>query len=358
MKPRWRLVRGSAIAMAIGTVGIAGCGDKHAEARVLEVHEIRRTPVESDLALEEIVDIEWATDSTLFVAVDGGKALVIVGWDGGVRRRVARHGQGPGETQMTVSLVRLGDSVIASVDAAQFRITHWTTTGRFRSDARYQAALTTGAWETDEGLVLKSDALMGQMRFDLLDDSATSVRRASFVSRPSIADVSCVYCPAAVDREGRIAMAVSDTTYRILRTGPDGAPRTPIERPDLAAVRRTPREADSLRARWSDVVGRLSARGMRPEQLQRVRDVAQKSIYKKRFTARGLAYDSAGSLWAQRAVVDGDSAAIDVYDADAKLLGTIRLPEGTIMRRVRPRLLLVTITLESGEPVIIEYAVN
>ena len=99
------------VVLVLLCVGGIGCGvtREPISAEQWNVREVRRTPLTSAIAEEEIVDIEWTTDSTLFVAIDGGRQLVLLNWDGTLQRRVSRRGvvemvfEGPQETVEPVS---------------------------------------------------------------------------------------------------------------------------------------------------------------------------------------------------------------------------------------------------------------
>ena len=281
-------------ALALVTVVSVGCDNvrESLPAEQWSVREVRRTPLTSAIAEEEIVDVEWATDSTLLVAIDGGRQLVLLNWDGTLQRRVSRRGSGPGETH------------------------------------------------------------------SLLDDSARVITQAAFDSRPRVPDISCGYCPSAVSADGIIAMATSDTSYRILRTRLDSVVLPAIERPELPSVALSAAEADSIAARWEDFAQRMVARGASDEIVTRLKEMGGQSRFKKRFPGRGLEFDESASLWVQINVADGDSAAVHVFGADARLTGEFRLPQGMVMRRVRDGVVLATAVLETGETVAVEYVVT
>lgn len=245
------------------------------------------------------------------------------------------------------------------MDIAQFRITWWTPDGELVRERPYDAAITTGVWMTDDGLVLKTMAAgASEMRYSLLDDSARVITQAAFDSRPRVPDISCGYCPSAVSADGIIAMATSDTSYRILRTRLDSVVLPAIERPELPSVALSAAEADSIAARWEDFAQRMVARGASDEIVTRLKEMGGQSRFKKRFPGRGLEFDESGSLWVQVTVVDGDSAAVHVFGADSRLTSEFRLPRGMVMRRVREGVVLATTVLETGETVVMEYAVS
>lgn len=345
-------------AMLVAVLFIVGCEPKpRVETNRLAVREVRRTPLASEIARHEIVDIDWATDSLLFSTIEGGEELALFGWDGSLARRVARKGEGPGEVSFALHVLRATDASLKAIDVRQFKVKTWSIDGELQSDVRFPAALATGAWDTDEGLVLRTDAGNGEMRFDLLSDPGASLRRASFASRPSRAETSCSYCPTAVAMDGTIAMATSDTSYRILRASREGAALPPIERADLAAIPLSESEADSIVEVYDAMADKIVQRSGLRSGAERLRAAGRMRAFKPRFTGR-FSFDERSMLWVQRNVANGDSAAVDVFDRDAKLLGEFRLPPGVVMYRARHGNVLGMFLTDEGETVVAEWTVN
>lgn len=357
-----------AAALSCGLVCIApfawGCGKpaQRASPQDLVATEVRRTPPSSVIAEQELADLEWGGDSTILAAVERGTSIVLVRWDGSLHRQVARAGDGPGEVRNVFGLARSPDRLVA-LDAHRFRVLSWTHEGELVRDAAFTPALATGVWMTDRGLALKSDGafMSGAVHFDILESRGDSARRLSrFTTRNALrsADSTCSYCPSAVSRDGLVASSTSDTSYRILRWRTGGASLQSIERPDLPAIRRSQREADSVVQVFEEAIQRLAARGRAtPENVARFRDAGRQNAVKRRFLARGLVFDEDGRLWVQRQVADGDSAAVDVFDRRARLIGSVRLPVGTIMHRAGDAHVLASSTDDEGVLTVIEYRV-
>lgn len=312
----------------------------------------------SEIAGHEVTDIDWSTDSTLFASIERAEELVLVGWDGAIKKRVARKGDGPGEVSFALHVMRADDSSLKAIDVRQFKVKTWSTSGELWSEVRFPAALATGAWMTDEGLVLRTDAGNGEMRFDLLSDSGVSLRRASFASRPSRAETSCSYCRSAVALDGTIAMATSDTSYRILRARSDGSALTPLERRGIPAIPLSKLEGDSITEIYESMANKIAQRpGMPRSSVERLRASGRMRAFKNRFVGR-FSFDEHSALWVQRQVAEGDSAAVDVYDREARLLGEFRLPTGVVMYRAHHGKVLGSFVTTEGETVLIEWVVD
>jgi hypothetical protein len=327
--------------------------------RRLSVTDVRRTPLLSSIAEEEVADVEWAADSTLMVAVNAGTEVLVVDWNGRIRRRASRRGSGPGETQGAMWVVRRSDGSMVTLDVLARRISWWTVDGTFLRDAPLDVPMVTGAWDSDRGLVVRTADGSRELAFRVINDSGKSTDAATFPARPASPDASCEFCAAAVSPAGVIAMAVSDTGYTILRSKLDGDSLSSVRRPDVAAVRRSSRERDSVAAVWKGVESRLADRGrLSPYLRDALRRSAASGEYHKRFLPRGILFDDHGWLWAQRSVADGDSATVDIFDERPAFVGTLRLAPGSVLWRVRQGRLLATQRGPREETVIREFAVS
>lgn len=358
--------RRSAALGAVATAFVAmACGDDRAPVAPTSVSaiEIRRTPPTSVIAEYELADIAWATDSTFVAAIDGGSSIVLVRWDGSLHRQVARKGDGPGEVRTVFGLARSGNELFA-LDANRFRVLTWTHDGELKRDVPFEPKLAIGMWMTERGLALKVDGGFGSgvLHFDVLaagGDSAGRLSRHTVRNTLREPDSTCFYCPSAVSRDGTIASSASDTSYRILRWRADGTPLPPIERPELAAIRRTQREVDSIAEMYEDMIQRFGSRGrMTPRLAARLRESARQNAFKRWFLGRSLVYDDDGRLWVQRQVGDGDSAAIDVFDRRAQLIGIVRLPRGIVMHRANAARILASTLDDEGVLTVLEYRVD
>lgn len=339
---------------------LVACGERIRPATEppWSVVEIRRTPWVSDISNATILDIGWLGDSVLIASVNQGASLVLLGWDGRIRKRVSRKGRGPGETTGAAWLLTRGDSLFVSIDILNRRAAWWTQSGELRYERQLDLPTITGAWGVNEGIALRTTSGGRSMTYTVLDDSAVTISMYQFPSTSTNPTSSCGYCPSAVSKDGEIAMGVSDTSYRILRTDLDGHWLSPFELAGVPAVRRSPQELAEVSKTWDRMMARLEASGAPSEGIEMIRRVAAAQRYKKRFVARTMLFDESGVLWVQRSVSDGDSAAVDVFADSVGHIGTFRLPPAVVMRRVRQNRLLATQMLSTGESIILEFEVE
>ncbi len=332
-----------------------GCDEAapKAEHRALSVVLVRETPLFSQIAEDEVIDAEWASDSTLFLSVARGKELLLVAWNGRVSTRVASEGRGPGEVIGAMWLLRRGDSALVSVDILQPRVSWWSINGELLHESNPELPFITGAWSTRDGIVVRV-ARPRHFTYTWLDDSGRVGANTAFPSERNSAGTSCGYCPSAVSENHRIAMAVSDTTYRFLISNRAGDSLANVSRESIPRVRLSPAQLDSVRED-AEALQALFERTRASEATRERFRSRTHPEYATRFISRSVRYDERQWLWVQRSVYSGDSAEIDVFDESSDYFGTVRLPPGTVLRRVSSGRLLITHTNGDSRTVVREY---
>lgn len=313
----------------------------------------RATPAVSIVSSDDVLDVTWATDSTLFVSMLLGQQLDLVRWNGTRQRAVARKGNGPGEVQGAAWLLRRDDSTLVSVDIMQPRIAWWSLSGDLRHEVTPELPFITGAWSTGLGLALRI-ARPTHTTFTWFDDSGRVLFNRAFTAARNSSTSSCGSCATAVGADGLIAMAIADTGYRFLRINVNGDTLRPVDHPGHPLPGFSPSQQDSLEVRAQQIralMDRINADA-------RTRAQFRARMYPKtraRFMPRSVFLDDDARLWVQRQVTGGDSAEVDLFDADADYIGTIRLPPGSTLRRVDAPRLLVSITDPQGRTTIAEF---
>lgn len=323
--------------------------------RTLALSLVRETPRSSQIAEDEVIDAEWATDSTLFLSVARGKELLLVKWNGSIRTRVASEGRGPGEVIGAMWLLRRGDSALASIDVLQPRVSWWSTNGELLYESNPELPFITGAWSTRDGIVVRV-ARPSHFTYTWLDDSGRVETNVAFHSERNSGEASCGYCPSAVSGNHRIAMAVADSSYRFLISTRAGDTLQDIGREGIPRVRLSSAQLDSVRAD-AEALQALFERTRASEATRERFRSRTHPEYMNRFISRSVRYDERQRLWVQRSVISGDSAEIDVFNESSDYVGTIRLPPGTVLRRVSSGRLLVSHTDGNDRTVLKEYRI-
>lgn len=307
----------------------------------------------SVLSNSDVLDIDWATESTLFASTMLGQELDLVRWDGTRQRTVARRGSGPGEVLGAAWLLRQDDSTLVSIDILQPRISWWTIAGDLRHESHPEVPFITGAWSTRSGLVLRI-ARPTLTTFTWFDDAGRAAQNRAFAAERGSSTSSCGSCATAVGHDGSIAMAIADTSYRFLRIGPDGDTLPPVQRVGHPLVRFSRSQQDSLDVRAQQIEALMDRVGADARTRARFR-TRMYPEFLPRFMPRSVFLDSEERLWVQRQVTSGDSAEVDLFDSDADYVGTMRLPPGSTLRRVDAPRLLVSITDPQGRTTIAEF---
>lgn len=338
----------------LGLLLSSGCAEPSAAVkRSLDIELVRTTPEVSVFSNDDVLDVTWATESTLFVATLLGQELDLVHWDGTRQHAVARKGNGPGEVQGAAWLLRSDDSTLVSVDILQPRITWWTVAGGLKREANPEVPFITGAWITGAGLVLRV-ARPTHTTFTWFDDSGGVLQNVAFKAERSSPTSSCGSCATAIGASGLIAMATADTSYRFIRVHMEGDTLQPVERRGIPLVRFSTSQRDSLATRARQIEALLD----RTKANDRTRARFRSRMYPEfapRFMPRSIFVDDDDRLWVQRQVATGDSAEVDLFDVDAEYRGTMRLPPGATLRRVHGARMLMTVTDAQDRTSIAEF---
>lgn len=345
----FRFARGT-----VALLSIVACEEPPAvERAVIDVELTRTTPTISVISSDDVLDVAWAAESTLFVSTLLGQQLDLIHWNGTRLRAVARKGNGPGEVQAAAWLLRRDDSTLVSVDILQPRISWWSVSGALRHEVTPELPFITGAWSTRAGLALRI-ARPTHTSFTWFDDSGRVLLNRGFAAARNSSTTSCGSCATAVGADGSIAMAIADTSYRFLRVGPDGDTLPPVRRLGHPLVRFSPSQQDSLEVRARQIEALMDRVGADARTRARFR-TRMYPEFLPRFMPRSVFLDSDERLWVQRQVTYGDSAEVDLFGADSDYLGTMRLPPGSTLRRVNASRLLVSIIDPRGMTTIAEF---
>lgn len=292
-----------------------------------------------------------ADDGTLYVLDGQGKRVLAFGPDGSFLRSYGREGEGPGELRSPSAVaVGPGDSVWVS-DMGNVRATVFAPDGELgrsvpfpsgdqrpsgtlvvREDGFVQA-MPTFAFRPGEnvrppipiirfaadGTLVDTLSLTPAPKFDQVTIEAGGHRLFILMAPAFTTTVRWVALPDG-------SVVVSDTAEYVLRwVGADGAPRRIVRRaPPARATTEADRERELERLREEGSGGMPLPGGPDPEQMleQRLKNMTFAPVI-PRITA--LASDPRGRVWVGVSEdVASETARVDVYASDGRLLGELR----------------------------------
>lgn len=316
----------------------------------LRAGNVRTIQIPSSALFAGIVDLDWLGDTAVLILDDEGRRLSSVRWSDQTPVLLAAHGSGPGELQGATSVLSLGASGFAVVDPGARQLSLRTSSGSVLQTRPISASW--GAWAVGSAIVMKSqEPRSAMLRFLSID---TRMERAdTVVARLDVlatADLPCLYCPTAVSPSGLIAAATRDSAYLIRRYRADGTEQEPIRRSDIPPVLLSAAELDSVNRAWDGAIETYVAatRVVRPGDIERIRRARDAATVKKRFLPNGLRFDDQDRLWVQRHVAEHEPATVDVYDADGRMLGILKLDPGELLVRVAHGRILTLLEREDG----------
>jgi hypothetical protein len=332
----------------VAVLALGGCtrldgGDVLPSAAVLPSRVVAQPTTGSPVLSS--VDAAWlVARDTVLIAADGGRLVAQsagVGWD-----TLALQGDGPGEVRGTLWVLATDGGTRVGVDASAHRVQHWAPSGRFAASFALAPATITGAWVMADALIVRyavSPTEVRIVRYAMSGDSLGSVQLPAAL--PSSV-LGCGHCPAAVSASGRIAIAVSDTTYRIVEYDWAGQPVGQWERATVRLVDHDATEIDSLVRLWGMVQARVAEAGG-TDVSGRIGAMQRYSRWHKRFLPRGLHF-AGDCLLAQRTVARGDSAEVDVFDATRRFRGLLRMAPGSRLQQAQAQQLLTSHEEDDG----------
>jgi hypothetical protein len=281
----------------------------------------------------EIIDATLVGDSLLVLIAGGGRQLLANRREGDSLRVIASSGSGPCEIEGATGLVALSDSSFALSDATTFRIQVRTVSGCLR-EVSSGAARPSQLFLSRDGVLVRGrrarSATSELLRLD--SDSLVVVTTLPSSSDPSQA--SCFYCRLAVLRDGSTYTATgSDSLYRILHFSEAGTLVQTIQREHVSLARVLERDSDSIASLYQRMLaGPMSAAAKRG--LEQAIQQAPRQTARPLFQRGPLVDESAGLLLAPRWPETGNPLPVDIFSLSAaKFLGTMNLPEGTLLLR-------------------------
>lgn len=318
----------------------------------------RATPTASQISDEVIEDVEPVSDSLLLVAVNRGREIWMIQWDGSRKQLVARGGRGPGEVEGAVWIARVGPNAFATVDILLRRVLLWDATGRNIGGWGYELPSVTGVWSAADRLILRATRDASSMELHEFSASGAALSSAKFVSGSESPTLSCRYCPAAVRQDGAVAMSVSDTSYRLIITNLQGDSSRLVDGPRVAALAMPARQLDSIARMWDSIGVRLRNRGAPAAAIAQVEALAKAPgrSFLRRIVSRTATFDERGRLYLQRTALPGDSVWVDEFSDTFAFTRSIALPPGSTIRRLYSNRIILTRMLDDGTTILEEYS--
>lgn len=312
------------------------------DAPIVPVQSIRALPSAifnlDSPALDDIRDVEWVADST-FVVIAGGAKIGVV--KGGVSITfLGRKGAGPGEFQNISSILRWGPDSFLVVDSGNRRLLFWSTDGRLLSElALADDRLSYGPFLTRDGGVLKVFPSGGKIARLLVISGPSEHPRARLDSSHGIA-ASCALCNTSIGPDGSIAFAEDPKAYRVQRIDAHDRTIAPIVREHYPLITRSPYEVDSVRAFRRAFRDQMRASGLSDANIRELLATLPVATSKSMFVPGGIHHDDSGDLWLQRNVARGAPSEVDVFSPDGVQRGTVLLPPGFLVSRLRGQFVL------------------
>ncbi len=299
------------------------------------------------LSLTSLDDATLTSNGGIAIAADAGRLIAAFESASARWSILARRGDGPGEVRTARWVLHDVGIGLLAVDASSHRVLRWAGVDDAMHTMPLEGRTITAAWLFGDTLTIRYAPASEPVVLAAYGPTGDTIRTVRIPVRLPSSELGCGHCPAAVSSDGRIAIAVSDTSYRVLEYDWRGALLGEWSRRGVPLVPRSRREADSLRRVWDMVAGRISAAGTTTDAAQRVAELATQSTHHKRFFARGMHFDGS-CLLLQRSVASEDSAAIDLFGRDRAFIGVIRLPPGARLHQARDGLLLSSQELHDG----------
>lgn len=241
--------------------------------------------------------------------------------DGAYRASLGREGDGPGEYRYPASIA-VGRSGELAVLTLSGRVTFWARDGSLagvveaggglasdilqaRADSFYVKVDVFPPEDVAEFRIVTPDSALTAARFEDAGLPGTEV--------PGRATRNHAY-PVAGTMAGELLVATPGPEYRIVRVGPDGRLREPIERDDLAPLRRSEPEIEAIRRRVRE--GFTAAGRAAPATIP---------VSDNRPHLARLATAPDGTIWALTQRGDDSVSVVDYFDPDGRFAGSFRV---------------------------------
>ena len=323
---------GRSIALVV-VLCAAACSDpSNRDLRIAQSRTIATLTID-DPAFDEIRDAEWLDDSVVAVVAGNGTRIAIVR-SGRTPKFLGRAGSGPGEFKSVSSLSPFTAETFLAVDPATRRLSSWTHDGDLLADIKLDAAPVAGPWRTVHGAELKISS-RDEVIAPLLVVSGAATRQRVHRDSSRRITTACPLCNMSIAPDGSVAIGDGATEYRIRRVDAQGRALAAIVRNDVPPVAVTPFERDSAAAFRAAHCEELRASGISDLAIRQLLSSFPAAKQKGVFVAGGFRHDDKGNLWLQRNVMRGAPGEVDVYAPDGVLQGTVMLPPGFIVKRIR-----------------------
>lgn len=299
------------------------------------------------LAFEPTPSVAWLGDSAVALVDVHDQQVVVLGLDGGERRRIGRKGGGPGEFTGANGLLSGPDGLLV---AEAFRISHFDADLRLEGTHRAPGLLMSLlAWRGDEVSVLWVGAGPGGMRpqvgaLDLAtgawEDRIDLFAADSALEAPLPMGAGTSPFVLATGLPDGDLVVGQPITYRLVRMDPRGGVRRVFGRDDLERQRPTEGERARQRQRMLRMF-EMSPTPL-PEGAMAMLDGMLDAP--RPFFRLGFHADAEERIWVITGRGGDDRSEIDVFGGDGGLLSTLSLPHA--VRAVATRLPHVAVLVE------------
>lgn len=307
-----------------------------------------------------------AFGSILEIAVDDDGAMLVVnteppmlrrfGADGLHRWSAGTAGAGPGEFRLPIGVI-LGANRVQIVDMTQRRVTRLDTLGRYLSSARLRGfPIGVSPQGRSGNFAILFDDFRGGRQVEKWTPTDSGRPAGTWPGAPA-SSTELAFSAVALSADGVLALARNINEYRIALHAPDGSVRTTLTR-DIPRVPRSAEEIAALERIRERAAARVSAERGRSGSLGGAASRRPVNELKPHLTINGLQFDDAGRLWAATPRGDHTLTVFDVFAAEGRFLGEVRIPGVVRTFALAGRWLLVATEAEDGYPVVRLYSID
>ena len=269
-------------------------------------------------------------DDRIYVIDRAAPFVRIFGTDGRVVRAFARAGSGPGDLRLAISIAPRARGELEVFDMTLGRFTRYDSTGTAIGTRQQNGGFTAVAVSapgSGHTWLLQTDFRSTDQPLLRVADGATEATgtvtlRADF---PRLEPGEPARTPAvAADFRGGFAVGDGIAEYRIRRYDADGRSLGDIVR-TIPKQRKTAAELDVERERMQRRVARM-ADMQRAESGRAAAPSFTPREERNHFNMDALAFDESGRLWVRTERGGLDATIFDLFDADGRYLGELRVP--------------------------------
>ncbi len=302
-------------------------------------------------ALGSVEAIAVGADGAVVVADGGNDRIYRFTPAGQLRDSLGRSGAGPGEFRAVAGLAIGPRGEVALADIGLRRVTVWRADGKVAGTAVLASGtpLAMSGWENGPTVIMTDFA--GSLSRMRIDDAFTP-RSSWKLSLSVLPDPMCIQCPMVGIGRGQVVMAgTRDSSYQLIQVDSSGKVMRRWTRPAVQPRARTNSEVDELMRRVSLGPGG----GARNPEGRAPAPERERFRYPPRILA--IERDGAGRVWVQANHAGMGPTVFDVFSADGKFAGDVRVAEKVERFAIGGSHLVASGLDENDEPIVWTYRI-